>query len=141
MTFNGATFRNNEPQEINQHQPQQPTPTLTFSDSAILDSKLDFPNQRPSFMTKTESMIAHTLLLLLIAVLSLVTKIIHTISVKYTNKNKTPKQNDPEAVNAQPNASADHAQYNASEQNVQLYTRHSRILSPLETQHQWNVYT
>ena len=95
LTFNGATFRNTDPHEINHHRQQQPTPVLTFSDAAILENKLDFPDQRHSFMTKTESMIAHALLLLLIAIISLVTRLIHALAIKI-NKTHTPAQNDPE---------------------------------------------
>ena len=91
-------------------------------------------------MTKTESMVAHALLLLLIAIISLVTRLIHALAIKI-NKTHTPAQNDPEV--ATPNKTIEHennAQFHASENNVHLYARHSRILSPIDTDPQWDSY-
>ena len=95
LTFNGATFRNMDTTEINHHQQQQPSPILAFSDTAILENGLDFPDPRQSFITTKESMIAHALLLLLLAIISLATKFIHTYT--FPPKAKSPNQNDPEA--------------------------------------------
>ena len=55
-------------------------------------------------------------------------------------KQKNPKQSDPEVANSDQTAPMNQAQYTALDQNVQLYARHSRILSLLDTEHQWNSY-
>ena len=141
LTFNGASFRNTDPQEINHHQPQQPTQVLTFSDSAILDNKLDFPDQRPSFVTKNESIIAHALLVLFVAMISLLTKLVYSLTARYTSKQDNPTTTDPETMHHEPSAPIDQAEYNNTEQNIQMYHCHSRILSPLDIEHQWNSYT
>ena len=140
LTFNGATFSNNEPKEINHHQPLQPTPMLTFSNSAILDKKLDFPDQRPSFVTRNESIIAHAILALFLAIMTLLTKLNYNLTAHYTNKHKNPPNTDSETPNNEPSAPIDPSNPNSTEQNIQMYPRHSRILSPLDIEHQWNSY-
>ena len=142
LTFNGATFKNNEPNEINHHQPQQPTPILTFSDSAIFDNEIDFPNQRPSFVTKNESIIAHAVLVLFIAILTLLTKIIYAMTARYTNNTnrQTPADPDPEIQNTAPSAPTPEQEHVMPEQNIQMYPRHSRILSPFDIENQFNSY-
>ena len=78
-------------------------------------------------------MVAHALLLLLIAIISLVTRLIHALAFK-TDKTHTPAQNDPEAATSNKTVQQENnAQFNASANNVHLYARHSRILSPIDT--------
>ena len=84
-------------------------------------------------------MIAHALLLLLIAMISLVTELIHALAIKI-NKTNTLAQNDPEAAPSNKIEQENHAQFHASENNVHLYARHSRILSPIDTDPQWDSY-
>ena len=69
LSFNNAIFRNTDKKKINHHQQQQQVTPLAFSDQAIMDNEIDFPEQRQSFVTTQESMISHALLLLLIACL------------------------------------------------------------------------
>ena len=140
LTFNGAKFVNNEPKEINHHQPLQPTPLLTFSSSAILDNKLDFPDQRPSFVTRNESIIAHAVLALFLAIMTLFTKLIYNLTAHYTNKTKTQTDSDSITQNNEPSAPAQPTNPHSIEQNIQMYPRHSRILSPLDIEQQWSQY-
>ena len=140
LTFNGATFRNNDPKEINHHQPQQPTPILTFSDTAILDNNLDFPDQRPSFVTKNESIIAYAILVLFVAMLTLLTKIVYGLTARYTAKTNNPTNSDPETADNEPSAPTQEPEHNRPEQNIQMYPRHSRILSPFDVENQYNSY-
>ena len=140
LQFNGATFVNNEPTEINHHQPLQPTPILTFSSSAILDNKLDFPDQRPSFVTRNESIIAHAVLALFLAIMTLLTELIYNLTAHYTNNNSPHNDSDSISQHNEPSAPAPPTNPHNAEQNIQMYPRHSRILSPLDIEQQWGQY-
>ena len=140
LTFNGAKFSNTEPTEINHHQPLQPTPMLTFSSSAILDNKLDFPDQQPSFVTRNESIIAHAVLALFLAIMTLLTKLVYNLTAHYTNKSKTQYDSDSISHHNEPSAPVNPQNPLNMEQNIQMYPRHSRILSPLDIEQQWNQY-
>ena len=100
-----------------------------------MDNEIDFPEQRQSFVTTRESMIAHALLLLLIAVLSFLTKLVHHYATTLKSKNQTPDLEDPETP--QPSAPQYHenpypVNYRVKDNNISLYPRQSRLFSPAE---------
>ena len=105
---------------------------LTFSNSAILDKGIDFPDQRPSFVTRNESIIAHAVLALFLAIMTLLTKLTYNLTAHYTNKHKNPLDTDSETSDNEPSAPIHPSDPNNMEQNIQMYPRHSRILSPLD---------
>ena len=127
--------------KINHHQQQQHITPLTFSDTAILDNELGFPEQRQSFVSTQESIIAHALLLLLIAIISLLTKIIHSYVINF--KNKKTNKNNPESPTAQEynNQQATYpVNYHAPNENLNMYPQQSRLLSPIDNDPRWESY-
>ena len=108
---------------------------------AILDNELDFPEQRQSFVTAKESMIAHALLLLLIAILTLITKILHSYAISF--KTKRNSKNDPEAPPESENTQQQIQHpitYHAPTENLNMYPRQSRLLSPIDNDPRWESY-
>ena len=109
-----------------------------------MDNEIDFPEQRHSFVTTQESMIAHALLLLLIAIISLLTKIIHSYAISF--KNKDSQSPDPENPDTpQPSAPQYHenpypVNYRVTDNNISLYPRQSRIFSPTDENSQWEAH-
>ena len=141
LSFNGAVFRNSDKAEINHHQQQQPTKSLIFSDTAILDNKLDFPEQRESFVTTKESIVGHALLLLLVAVLTLLTEIIHSYALSF--KARQAPTNDPEAppnLERQAQQTQHPVTYRVKTENLNMYPRQSRLLSPIDNDPKWESY-
>ena len=145
LSFNNAIFRNTDKKKINHHQQQQQIIPLTFSDQTIMDNEIDFPEQRQSFVTTQESMISHAFLLLLIAILSLFTKLIHSYAASFKSKNNpSPDPENPETP--QPSAPQYHenpypVNYRVADNNISLYPRQSRIFSPAEENPQWETRT
>ena len=134
LSFNNVIFRNTDKKKINHHQQQQQITPLTFSDQAILENELDFPEQRQSFVTTQESIIAHALLLLLIALISLLKKIIHSYALSFKNKNihspdpESPPTPQPSVPQYQENPYP--VNYRVPNDNISLYPRQSRLFSP-----------
>ena len=86
-------------------------------------------------------MIAHALVLLLIAIISLATKLIHAYTI--SPKANSPTQKDPEAPppqNKNLELSQHQVQYHAPTDNINLYARHSRLLSPIDTDPRWDSH-
>ena len=88
-------------------------------------------------------MISHALLLLLIAILSLFTKLIHSYAASFKSKNNpSPDPENPETP--QPSAPQYHenpypVNYRVADNNISLYPRQSRIFSPAEENSQWET--
>ena len=101
-----------------------------------MDNEIDFPEQRQTFVTTQESMIAHALLLLIIALLSLLTKLVHHYATTFKTKNdQSPDPENPETP--QPSAPQYHenpypVNYRVKDNNISLYPRQSRLFSPAE---------
>ena len=75
------------------------------------------------------------------AILSLMTKLVYSMTANYTSKQNNPTNTDPEITHHEASAPIDKPEYNTTEKNIQMYPRHSRILSPLDIEHQWNSHT
>ena len=146
LSFNNAIFHNTEKTKINHHQQQQQITPLTFSDQAILENELDFPGQKESFVTTQESIIAHALLLLLIAVISLLTKIIHTYALSFKNKHlnsldpESPPNPQPSAPQYQAPQNPYSVTYRVPNDNINLYPRQSRLFSPSDDNSRWESH-